>query len=85
MSHGLEAVLDTHWPQVGSHLVDTLLILGILAAWLLSPGGLNIVFSALNIAQSIQRQNCGIKMMFLVKNKVCGGPKMQTTTNAVES
>ena len=30
--------------EVGSH---TLLILGILAAWLSSPGGLNIVFSAL--------------------------------------
>ena len=47
--------------------LHTLVILSFLAAWLSSPGGLNIIFSALNIAQSTQRQNCGIKMMFLVK------------------
>ena len=56
--------------EVGSH---TLLILGILAAWLSSPGGLNIV-------QSTQMPNCGMKMMFLVKNKVCGVPKCRPET-----
>ena len=68
--------------EVGQH---TLLILGILAAWLSSLGGLNIVFKALNIAKSTQRQNCGIKMMFLMKNKVCGGPKRRPDTARLSS
>ena len=63
----------------------TLLILGILAAWLSSPGGLSIIFSALNIALSIQRQNCGIKMMFLMKNKVYGGTKRRPETARLSS
>ena len=42
-------------------------------------------FSALNIAQSTQRQNCGIKMMFLVKNKVCGDPKCRPETARLSS
>ena len=63
----------------------TLLILGILAARLSSPGGLNIVFSALNIAQSIQRRDCGIKIMFLMKIKVCGGPKCRPETARLSS
>ena len=45
----------------------TLLILGILATWLSLPGGLN---------RGTQSQNCGIKMMFMMKNKVCGGPNV---------
>ena len=62
-------------------LMHTLFFPRILAAWLASPGGLNIVFFYFKCCPEsiLFSLNCGIKIMFLMDIKVCGGPKRHST------